>query len=72
MGWLVVFFMRPLVENLEPLGVFWLAAGGVSYSVGVLFYMWTKFSYGHAIWHVFVMTGSACHYVAVLLYVLPR
>ena len=72
MGWLVVFFMRPLVENLAPLGVFWLAAGGIAYSVGVVFYMWKSFSYGHAIWHIFVMTGSACHYIAVFLYVLPR
>ncbi|MFH0909190.1 MAG: hemolysin III family protein [bacterium] len=72
MGWLVLFFMRPLLDNLHPLGVFWLAAGGIAYSVGVLFYMWTSFSYSHAIWHVFVMTGSACHYIAVILYVLPR
>ena len=72
MGWLVVFFMRPLIDSLHPLGVFWLAAGGIAYSVGVVFYMWTNFSYSHAIWHIFVMTGSACHYVAVFLYVLPR
>ncbi len=69
MGWLVVIAIRPLLAAVPPAGVVWLVAGGVAYTVGVLFYAIDKIPYNHAIWHLFVLTGSACHYVAILRYV---
>jgi hemolysin III len=72
MGWMSLVLIKPLLGVISPLGIFWLAAGGVAYTVGVLFYTWKSFSYSHALWHLFVMAGSTCHFFAVLLYVLPR
>jgi len=48
-----------------------LAAGGVAYTVGTIFFAWKRIPYNHAIWHVFVLAGSICHYFAVIFYVLP-
>ncbi|HEY8239934.1 MAG TPA: hemolysin III family protein [Kiritimatiellia bacterium] len=72
MGWMAALLIKPLLSVISPLGIFWLVAGGVAYTVGIVFYAWRSFSYGHALWHGFVLAGSACHYFAVLLYVLPR
>ena len=66
MGWLVVIAARPLVTHVSAVGLRWLVAGGVMYTVGVVFYASRKMPYGHAVWHVFVMAGSVCHYLAVL------
>jgi len=66
MGWLVVIAARPLVTHVSAVGLRWLVAGGVMYTVGVVFYASRKIPYGHAVWHVFVMAGSVCHYLAVL------
>jgi hemolysin III len=71
MGWLVVIAFKPLLAMVPGGGIAWLLAGGLSYTIGVAFYAWHKLPYNHAIWHVFVLAGSVCHYVAVLLYVLP-
>lgn len=71
MGWLVVIVLKPLLELVPSSGISLLLAGGVSYTLGVLFFAWRKLPYGHAIWHVFVLAGSLCHYFAVLFYVLP-
>jgi hemolysin III len=71
MGWLALIALKPLLATVPGGGIAWLLAGGVSYTVGVVFYAWRKLPYNHAIWHVFVLAGSVCHYVAVLLYVLP-
>jgi hemolysin III len=71
MGWMAVVAIRPLI-GLLPLGGFlWLLAGGVIYSSGVLFYIWRRLPYHHAIWHLFVLAGSICHFLTILLYVLP-
>ncbi len=72
MGWMALLFFRPLALVLPPQGIFWLVTGGVVYSVGILFYVWRSLPYHHAIWHVFVMAGSACHYAAIAYYVIPR
>ena len=48
----------------------WLVAGGVAYTLGVPFYAWESLPYGHGVWHLFVLAGAACHYVAVVFYVL--
>jgi len=69
MGWTVLIALKPLVEHVPARGIAWLAAGGLAYTGGVVFYAWTRLRYSHAIWHVFVLAGSACHYVAVVFYV---
>ena len=71
MGWLAVFAVKPLIDALPAGGFAWLLTGGIVYTVGALFYLIKKLPYNHAIWHLFVIGGSACHYVAVLLYVVP-
>jgi hemolysin III len=69
MGWLVVIAAVPLLERVATAGVLWLVAGGIAYTVGVFFYLTdARFKYGHFIWHLFVMTGTACHFCAVLWY----
>jgi hemolysin III len=69
MGWCVLAAAKPLVAALVPAGIALLAAGGAAYSVGVVFYLWRRLPYAHAIWHAFVLAGSASHFAAVLLYV---
>jgi hemolysin III len=70
MGWLVVIAIKPLVAALPSGALIWLAAGGLAYTGGVAFYLWRKLPYNHAIWHLFVMGGSTCHFFAFLIYVL--
>jgi len=70
MGWLAIIAVFPLIHALTWDGFLWLAAGGVVYTVGIAFYATDeKWRYGHGVWHLFVLGGSACHYVAVLRYV---
>lgn len=69
MGWCVVVAVRPLLAAVPGAGVALLAAGGLAYSSGVAFYLWRGLPYHHAIWHAFVLAGSAFHYAAVLRYV---
>ncbi len=68
MGWLVVIAAKPLLLHLPGWGLFWLAAGGVAYTAGVGFYVTRRMRYAHFIWHLFVLTGTACHFVAVINY----
>jgi len=70
MGWLVVVAMKPLLANLPTGGVWLLAAGGLAYTLGTVFYVLKKVPYTHMIWHLFVIAGSVCHFLAVMLYVL--
>jgi len=72
MGWIVIIAIKPVLAAVPLSGVLWLLAGGLFYTVGVLFFAWNRVPYNHAIWHVFVMAGSICHYFAVLFYVLPQ
>ena len=72
MGWLVIIAARPLVQQLPNGALAWLAAGGLFYTGGVVFYAADKrIKHAHGVWHIFVMAGSAAHYLAVLLYVAP-
>jgi len=71
MGWLGMVALKELLANIPLGGLVWLAIGGVVYTVGVIFYALKKIPYMHAIWHVFVLGGSICHYFAVLLYLAP-
>lgn len=68
MGWLVVIAVEPLTTHVQPSGVYWLLAGGVSYSMGVVFFAWHRLRYAHLVWHLFVLGGSVCHFMAVLGY----
>ena len=67
MGWMVVFFGQSFLEIIPFNCLILLVVGGVLYSLGVVFFLWEKLNYNHAIWHVFVLLASFCHYVAVLL-----
>jgi hemolysin III len=71
MGWLAVFAIKPMVESIAPGGLALLLAGGLCYTLGCAFYIWRRLPYHHAIWHVFVMAGSALHFFAVFFYVIP-
>jgi len=71
MGWLALVAIKPLVAMVPMAGLAWILAGGLLYSAGVIFFAWQRLPYNHAIWHVFVLGGSACHYFAVLFYVIP-
>jgi hemolysin III len=71
MGWAAVVGIKPLVENLAPGGLVLLFAGGLVYTAGCVFYVWRRLPYHHAIWHVFVLAGSACHFCAILFFVIP-
>ena len=69
MGWLVVIAARPLWLHVPAWGLFWLGAGGVAYTAGVIFYALSdRVKYMHFVWHLFVLAGTACHFVAVLNY----
>lgn len=65
-GWLAIFAIKPIMENLSTAGLIMLIAGGVLYTIGTIFYMWKMFPYHHAVWHVFVLGGSICHFFMVL------
>jgi len=71
MGWVGLIALKPLVAALPGAGLWLLFGGGVSYTLGVAFYVWRGLRYHHAIWHVFVLGGSVLQYLAVLWYVLP-
>lgn len=71
MGWLSVVAIKEFMANIPRGGLILLGVGGVVYTAGVIFYGLKRIRYNHAIWHVFVMGGSICHYFAVLLYLAP-
>ncbi|MGD0731449.1 MAG: hemolysin III family protein [Terracidiphilus sp.] len=71
-GWFVVIAARPLVHAIGWNGVAWLGAGGLAYSLGVVFFALDRLRYFHATWHLFVLAGSVAHYFAILFYVVQR
>ena len=71
-GLLAVIGFKPLLSAVGTPGLLWLGAGGVAYISGVGFYVWRRLPFNHGIWHLFVMAGSLCHYVAIYYYVVPR
>ena len=70
-GWLAVVAIKPLLDTMPTGGLIWLGAGGLFYTGGVVFYAWKKLPFNHAIWHLFVLAGSVCHFFCLLYYVLP-
>ena len=70
MGWIIVFASKPLIASLSTEGLVWLAAGGVFYTIGAVFFILDKIKLNHAIFHIFVLLGSFCHFVSIYYYVL--
>lgn len=66
LGWMGVFIFKDIIA-MPPAILFFIAAGGISYTLGTIFYAWKRYTYHHAVWHVFVLAGSALHYVAVFM-----
>ncbi|MEI5907296.1 hemolysin III family protein [Bacillus spongiae] len=69
MGWLIIIAIKPIYLSLTGTGFALLLTGGISYSIGAIFYIWDKLPYNHAIWHLFVLAGSGFMYFCVLFYV---
>ncbi len=72
LGWIVVIALKPLSAALPTGGLLLLFIGGVAYTSGVIFFLWDRLPFNHAIWHLFVLTGSVCHFCAIYFYVIPR
>jgi hemolysin III len=72
MGWAGVVAFRPMSAAVPAGGLALIVLGGLAYTVGIAFYGWRRLPYHHAVWHLFVLAGSALHYFAILLYVVPR
>lgn len=71
MGWFALVIIKPLLETLPIAAIYWMIAGGIFYTVGAIFYLVNRIPYNHAIWHLFVLAGSAAHFVAIVKFVLP-
>lgn len=71
MGWMGIFMFGDMVANFGFGPIIWLFLGGVAYTLGVIPFLWEKLPYNHAIWHLFVMVGSICHFFGILFYILP-
>jgi hemolysin III len=71
MGWLAVIAAPQLAASIGSNGMAWLVAGGLSYSIGAIFYIAHKLPYNHAVWHLFVLAGGACHFFSIIWHVLP-
>lgn len=71
MGWIIIFAIKPLLENFPAEGLLWLLAGGIAYTIGAVMYSINRISYNHAWFHVFVLLGSIGHFVAIYSYVRP-
>lgn len=68
MGWMIVIAVKPMLAILPTGFLIWLVLGGLSYTFGVIFYSWHRIPYHHAIWHLFVLGGSICHFLGLLFY----
>ncbi len=68
MGWLILIAVKPLWLRVPPAGLLWLLAGGIAYTAGVALFAAQRFRYTHFLWHLFVLAGTACHFIAVLWY----
>ncbi len=72
MGWIAVLALKPLLDALPAAGLRWLVAGGCLYTLGTVFYLWRVMPFHHAVWHLFVLGGTLCHFFCVLFYVMMR
>ena len=71
LGWLVIIATKPLMAAVPPAGLWLLLCGGLCYTLGTIFYLWEKIPFNHAWWHVWVMGGSVCHWIAIFYYIVP-
>ncbi len=71
LGWAVVWVFPTLIDSLPSGGLWLLAGGGAAYSLGVIFYLWDRLPFNHAVWHLFVLAGTTLQFFSVLLYVIP-
>lgn len=71
MGWMIVFYGNTIIERVPEGGLWLIAAGGLAYTGGVVFYLWEKLPFNHAIWHLFVLAGSVLHYLGILIFIMP-
>ena len=71
MGWVIIFAIKPLIDEFPTKGLLWLFGGGLAYSFGAFLYSRKSIRFNHALFHVFVLIGSFCHFMAVFFYVLP-
>jgi len=71
MGWIVLAAINPMLDRVAPGGLLLLLLGGLCYSFGVIFYVWRRLAFHHAIWHLFVLAGSVLHFFSVLFFVIP-
>ncbi len=71
MGWLIVIGFKPLYDGIGLRGLMWVGIGGLSYTAGVFFYYRKRFVFSHAVWHMFVLGGSVCHFLGVLFHIVP-
>ncbi len=72
MGWIIVFAVKPLINNLSQDGLIWLFSGGISYTIGAIIFSIDKLKYNHAIFHLFVLFGTFCHFLAIYYHVIPN
>lgn len=72
MGWIAVIAIKPLMDSLPAAGLAWLVVGGGLYTLGTVFYLWRLMPFHHAVWHLFVLAGTVCHFFCVLFYVMMR
>ncbi len=71
MGWLIIFAINPLMQNLSTEGLWWLFGGGISYTIGAILFMQKKLPYNHAIFHIFVLLGTFAHFISIYFYLIP-
>lgn len=71
MGWLIIIALHPMLRTVPSGALVLLGAGGLCYSFGSIFYLWRRLPYNHALWHLFVLGGTACHFFAVFRYLIP-
>lgn len=69
MGWMIIFFIKPILAGMPAAGFYWLLAGGIAYTLGAVIYSINRISFNHAIFHIFVLLGSICHFVSIYRYV---
>ncbi len=70
MGWMLLLFLFPLLRNMSPMGIGFIFIGGACYTLGTIFFAMKKLRYSHLVWHIFVIAGSVCHWVAIIRFVL--
>lgn len=72
LGWMALIVIKPMIDTVDTGGLLLLVAGGLAYTLGVIFYVWKSLPYHHAIWHLFVLAGSVFHFFSIFYYVLPQ